>query len=81
MKVPRILRRMYWAHRVRAAQSEIAHLEHVRAHLGPALDRALRDSNAARLELWLVDFRRSSTTGVRGVGSRETVTDNLGDAA
>lgn len=81
MRLSRFFRRLYWAHRVRAAQREIAHLEHLRQHLGPHLDAALRESNHARLELWLLDFNRSPINRAPGVGPRDGVVRKIREAA
>lgn len=81
MRLSRFLRRLYWAHRVRAAQAEIAHLEHLRRNLGPHLDRALRESNQARLELWLLDTNRPPITRAPGVGPRDGVVRKIREAA
>lgn len=57
-RLTRFALRLYLRARIRRLSGEIAHLEHVRAALGPALDRATREVHAARLDLVMLDIHR-----------------------
>jgi hypothetical protein len=76
----RFLRRKYLATRLRHIQAEIAHLEQVRANLGPALDAALREHAAARIALVHLDLRRPRPTVAMSAGPRDGVVRPISDA-
>ena len=70
----RALRRRWYGMRVAQLQSEIAHLEHVRAHLGPQLDRVIRQLGHARVELVMLDISRPPISRAIGPGKRDGIT-------
>jgi hypothetical protein len=71
--VARLVRRFVLRSRLRAAASEIARLEELRLRLAPALDRALRERDAARLELLFLDINRPAARVAMGEGARDGV--------
>jgi hypothetical protein len=70
----RAFRRRWLAMRVVQLKSEIVHLEHEREHIGPALDRALRQLGHTRVDLAMLDIQRPPITHAIGPGRRDGVT-------
>lgn len=70
----RAIRRRWYAARIVHLQSEIAHLEHVREHLGPQLDRVIRQLGHARVDLLMLDVHRPPISRATGPGKRDGVT-------
>jgi hypothetical protein len=73
-RLVRLLRRRWLAMRVVQLKSEIVHLEHEREHIGPALDRALRQLGHARIDLAMLDVRRPPINRASGPGKRDGIT-------
>ena len=71
--VTRYLRRRWLARCIAHHQREVQHLEQLRANIGPALDRALRELGHARTDLVFLDIYRPPISHAPGAHRRDGV--------